>query len=52
MRVAVYIGLAGTLVIGIYPQPFMNWVVAATLMFSNLAGPAASAPFSPPPFGG
>ena len=51
MRVAVYIGLAGTLVIGIYPQPFMDWVVAATLMFSNLAGPAASVPLSPPPFG-
>jgi NADH-quinone oxidoreductase subunit N len=51
MRVAVYVGLAGTLVIGIFPQPFMDWVVAATLMFSNLAGPAASAPTSLP-FGG
>jgi NADH-quinone oxidoreductase subunit N len=51
MRVALYVGLAGTLVIGIFPQPFMDWVVAATLMFSNLAGPAASTPASLP-FGG
>jgi NADH-quinone oxidoreductase subunit N len=52
MKLAVYIGLAGTLIIGIYPQPFMNWVVSATLMFSNLAGPATSLPVTPSPFGG
>ena len=52
MRLALYVGLAGTLVIGIYPQPFMDWVVAATLMFSNLAGPTASVHLPPPPFGG
>jgi NADH-quinone oxidoreductase subunit N len=52
MKLAVYIGLAGTLIIGIYPQPFMNWVVSATLMFSNLVGPAASTPAPPLPFGG
>ncbi len=52
MKLAVYIALAGTLIIGIYPQPFMNWVVSATLMFSNLVGPAASLPVPPLPFGG
>lgn len=52
MKLAVYIGLAGTLIIGIYPQPFMNWVVSATLMFSNLVGSVASLPVPPLPFGG
>jgi NADH-quinone oxidoreductase subunit N len=51
MKAVVYVGLAGTLAIGIYPQPVIDWVVAATLMFSNLAGPTASIPLSPP-FGG
>ena len=36
MKAVIYVGLAGTLVIGIYPQPFIDWVVAATMMFSNL----------------
>jgi len=51
MKAVVYAGLAGTLAIGIYPQPAIDWVVAATLMFSNLTGPAA---FIPPslPFSG
>lgn len=51
MKAVVYVGLAGTLVMGIYPQPFVDWVVAATLMFSNLGGPAAAAT-SVLPFGG
>ncbi|MEW6542884.1 MAG: NADH-quinone oxidoreductase subunit N [Nitrospirota bacterium] len=53
MKAVVYVGLAGTLILGIYPQPFIDWVVAATLMFSNMAG--ASASIAPPPvlpFGG
>jgi len=52
LRAVIYVGLAGTLVIGIYPQPFLDWAVSATLMFSNLLGPAAS--LTPPvtPFGG
>lgn len=41
MKAVIYVGLAGTLVIGVYPQPFIDWVVAATLMFSHMAGPAA-----------
>lgn len=51
MKAVVYVGLAGTLVIGIYPQPVIDWVVAASLMFSNLAEPAVSTPLLPP-FGG
>lgn len=51
MKAVVYIGLAGTLLIGIVPQPFIDWVVAATLMFSNLAAPAATMPPSVPPLG-
>ena len=52
MKVVVYAGLAGTLILGIYPQPFIDWVVAATLMFSNLAGPAAAGPTAVLPLGG
>src|SRR5215475_5736083 len=36
MKAVIYVGLAGTLIIGIYPQPVIEWVVAATMMFSNL----------------
>lgn len=52
MKAVVYVGLAGTLLIGIYPQPFIDWVVAATLMFSNLAAPTAAVIPPIPPFGG
>lgn len=51
MKAVVCVGLAGTLAIGIYPQPVIDWVVAATLMFSNLAGPTATIS-TPPHFGG
>jgi NADH-quinone oxidoreductase subunit N len=52
MKAVVYAGLAGTLVLGIYPQPFIDWVVSATLMFSRITGPTAG--LLPPglPFGG
>jgi NADH-quinone oxidoreductase subunit N len=52
MKAVVYVGLAGTLLIGIYPQPFIDWVVSATLMFSNFAAPAAGVTPPVPPFGG
>ncbi|MGD9853139.1 MAG: NADH-quinone oxidoreductase subunit N [Nitrospirales bacterium] len=42
IKVAVYVGIAGTLVLGIYPGPFIDWAVDATLMFSNLASSAVS----------
>lgn len=43
MKAVIYVGLAGTLVIGIYPQPFTDWVVGATLMFSDFVSPSATA---------
>ena len=52
LRAVIYVGLAGTLVIGIYPQPFLDWAVSATLMFSNFIAPSASAPPPIMPFGG
>jgi NADH-quinone oxidoreductase subunit N len=42
MRAVLYVGLAGTLVIGIYPQPFIDWVVAASLLFSKMDPTATS----------
>src|SRR5262245_31902096 len=47
MKAVVYASLAGTLVVGVYPQPVIDWVVAATMMFSNF-GPAASLPAAAP----
>jgi NADH-quinone oxidoreductase subunit N len=52
LKAVVYVGLAGTLVIGIYPQPFIDWVVGATMMFSNLPAPSPVVPPAIPPFGG
>jgi NADH-quinone oxidoreductase subunit N len=51
MQAVIYIGLAGTLILGIYPKPFIEWAVAATMMFSRIAGPA-SAGGPGLPFGG
>ncbi len=52
MKAMVYVGLSGTLILGIYPQPFIDWVVAATLMFSNIVDPTTSMRPTVPPFGG
>ncbi len=52
MKAVVYAGLVGTLLIGIYPQPFIDWAVSATLMFSSLASPSATVVPPIPPFGG
>ena len=54
IKAVVYVCLAGTLAIGIYPQPVADWVVSAILMFSNVADPTASLPVPPTviPFGG
>ncbi len=52
MKAVIYVGLAGTLLIGIYPQPFIDWVVSATLMFSNLPVPSAVVLPPTPPSGG
>jgi NADH-quinone oxidoreductase subunit N len=52
MKAVIYVGLAGTLTIGIYPQPFTDWVVSATLMFANFIGPSATVIPPGPPLGG
>jgi NADH-quinone oxidoreductase subunit N len=52
MMAVIYIGLAGTLVLGIYPKPFIDWAVHATLMFSNIVGPAVGIAPVAAPFGG
>jgi len=44
LKAAVFIGIAGTLVLGIYPKPFIDWAVAATLMFSKFTAPAVATP--------
>jgi NADH-quinone oxidoreductase subunit N len=53
MQAVIYIGLAGTLALGIYPQPIIDWVVNATMTFSHIVAPTASiAPSTVLPFGG
>ncbi len=47
IKIAVYTGVVGTLLLGIYPGPFIDWAVSATLMFSNLTGTTAALPLSP-----
>ena len=38
LKAVIYVGLAGTLILGIYPQWFMDKVVLATAIFSHLGG--------------
>ncbi len=47
MKAVLYVSIAATLAMGVYPQPVIDWVVGATLMFSNLAGPVATDPSLP-----
>ena len=47
IKAVVYVCLAGTLAIGVYPQPVADWVVSAIMMFSNVADPTASLPVPP-----
>lgn len=44
LKAVIFVGIAGTLLLGIYPKPFIDWAVAATLMFSNLNAPTAADP--------
>jgi len=47
IKVTVYVGIVGTLLLGIYPGPFIDWAVDATLMFSNIVNPVVALPVSP-----
>ncbi len=42
LKAVIYVGLAGTLIIGIWPMPFMDFAVAATTLFANLGGSAVA----------
>ena len=44
LKTAICVCIAGTLLLGIYPKPFIDWAVAATLMFSNLVAPTVAMP--------
>lgn len=52
LKTAVFVGVAGTVLLGVYPDPFINWAVAATLMFSNVVAPTAAVPVLSSPIGG
>lgn len=39
MKAVVYATVAGTVVIGVYPKPFIEWAVASTSLFAHLVGP-------------
>jgi NADH-quinone oxidoreductase subunit N len=39
MQVVVYASLAGTVILGIYPKPFIEWAVSSTKLFTHLVGP-------------
>ncbi len=41
LKTAIGMCIAGTLLLGLYPGPFINWAVDATLMFSDVAVPTA-----------
>ena len=51
IKAALYVSLAGTLLLGIYPRPVIDWIVAATLMFSQISGHTAVMPLTNLPFG-
>jgi NADH-quinone oxidoreductase subunit N len=50
MQAVIYASLAGTLILGIYPQPVIDWVVSATMMFSHIVAPVVAV--TPPVIGG
>lgn len=39
MKAVVYATVVGTVALGVYPKPFIEWAVASTSLFSHLAGP-------------
>jgi NADH-quinone oxidoreductase subunit N len=39
MQAVVYATLAGTVILGIYPKPFIEWAVSSTALFAHLVGP-------------
>ncbi len=39
MQAVVYSTLAGTVILGVYPKPFIEWAVSSTKLFAHLIGP-------------
>ncbi len=39
MQAVVYASLAGTVILGIYPKPFIEWAVSSAVLFAHLIGP-------------
>jgi len=39
MKAVVYATVVGTVALGVYPKPFIEWAVASTSLFSHLVGP-------------
>ncbi len=37
MKVVIYVGIAGVILLGVWPQPFIEFSVAATSVFTGLA---------------
>ena len=42
LQAVIYVGLAGTLILGIYPKPFIDYTVAATTIFSTMGAPVTA----------
>ena len=52
LKATICIGIVGTLLLGIYPKPFIDWAASATLMFSNMVSSTAANPVVLPIIGG
>jgi len=47
LKAVIYVCLAGTLILGMWPQPFMNFAVSAASIFSGMSGDSAVATILP-----
>ena len=52
LKTTIYIGVIGTLILGVYPKPFIDWAASATLMFSNMVSSTAATSVVLPIIGG
>ena len=52
LKATICISVVGTLLLGVYPKPFIDWAASATLMFSNMASSTAATSVVFPIIGG
>ena len=52
LKATICISVVGTLLLGVYPKPFIDWAASATLMFSNIVSSTAATPVVLPVIGG